>query len=255
MSDTPMASLAIPGDGFRVGRVLNRSLAIYLHNFPRYFAIAAAMGLPTLFSALYATELGRMVAGASHGTNILYSVGLMLPWVLVFVVAQSAMIHGAFQDIRGRPFEIRASILSGLRRFFPVIGTGICAFVVVMIGMVLLIVPGFMALTMLFVVIPACVVEALGPLQSLRRSRELTRGQRWRIFAIYLVPAAAIAICNLLLQRVGIRVFGFGSYVVGSFLLAAIGGGYQAIANIVTYHELRAAKEGLDIEQLAAVFD
>ena len=251
MSESSMTGLTIASEGFRVGKVLSRALAIYLHNFPRYFVIAAAMGLPTLLSALYAGEIYRMVATASRGANILYSIGLMLPSVLVFVVAQSAMI----QDIRGRPFEIRTSILSGLRRFFPVIGTGVCAFVVVAIGMVLLIVPGFMALTMLFVVIPACVVEALGPIGSLRRSRELTQGQRWRVFAIYLVPAAVVAICNLLLQHVGIRVFGVAGYTIASFFVDTISGGYQAVANIVTYYDLRTTKEGLDIEQLAAVFD
>ena len=40
-----------------------------------------------------------------------------------------------------------------------------------------------------------------------------------------------------------------------SELLTSIGGTYQAIVNIVTYHGLRSTKEGLDIEQLAAVFD
>ena len=40
-----------------------------------------------------------------------------------------------------------------------------------------------------------------------------------------------------------------------SFLVAAVGGAYQAIVTIMTYHDLRAVKEGLDIEQLAAVFD
>ena len=40
-----------------------------------------------------------------------------------------------------------------------------------------------------------------------------------------------------------------------AFLVTAVGGAYQAIVNIMTYHDLRAVKEGLDIEQLAAVFD
>jgi hypothetical protein len=125
----------------------------------------------------------------------------------------------------------------------------------VIIGFFLLIVPGVMAITMLFVVIPVCVVEGLGPGASIKRSRELTKGQRWRILGIYLAPAIVITICNLLLQRIGLRVFGMPGYAAGSFLVAAAGGSYQAIANIVTYHDLRAVKEGLQIEQLAAVFD
>ena len=98
-------------------------------------------------------------------------------------------------------------------------------------------------------------VEGLGPGASIKRSRELTKGQRWRILAIYLVPAIVITICNNLVQRLGIRVFGVLGYAAGIFLIASIGGSYQAIANIVTYHDLRGVKEGLHIEQLAAVFD
>jgi hypothetical protein len=113
----------------------------------------------------------------------------------------------------------------------------------------------FLAFTMLFVVIPVCVGEALGPVQSLRRSHELTRGQRWRILAAYLVPAAVMGLCNLLLHRFGIRVSGVAGYAAGSFLVATIGGDYQAVVNIVTYHDLRTVKEGPDAEQLAAVFD
>src|SRR5689334_12121690 len=125
MSETSMTDLAIASDGFRVGKVLGRALAIYLHNFPKYSAIAATMGVPPLLNALYATEFKRIVVTDSRIIATLYGLGLMLASVLVFVVAQSAMIHGAFQDIRGRPFEIRASILGGLRRLLPVIGTGI----------------------------------------------------------------------------------------------------------------------------------
>jgi len=181
--------------------------------------------------------------------------GVLLLWVLVFTLSQSTMIHGVFQDIRGLHFDLGASIARGLRRFFPVIGTSIYAFFMVMIGMFLVIVPGFIAIIMLFVVTPVCVVEGLGPGASIKRSRELTKGQRWRLLAIYLAPAIVIAICNTLLQRLGLRVFGVPGYAAGSFLIASIGGSYQAIANIVTYHDLRAVKEGLHVEQLAAVFD
>ena len=56
-------------------------------------------------------------------------------------------------------------------------------------------------------------------------------------------------------MRFGIRLVGVPGYAMGTFLLSSIGGTYQAIVNIVTYHGLRSTKEGLDIEQLAAVFD
>ena len=255
MTDISTTSLAAAGEKLRVGSVLSRSLEIYLRNFPRCFAIGAVMGVPSLVSLTYVLYFSGVVRTKSGGIAFFIEMGFLLVWVLIFTLSQSMMIHGVFQDIRGRSFEIGVSIARGLRRFFPVIGTSIYAFFMVMIGMFLIIVPGFMAITMLFVVIPVCVVEGLGPGASIKRSRELTKGQRWRILAIYLAPAIVIAICNTLLHRIGLRNLGLPGYTAGSFLVTAIGGSYQAIANIVTYHDLRAVKEGLHIEQLAAVFD
>jgi hypothetical protein len=213
------------------------------------------MALPTLASSVYVFNLSRIARTKPGGVLFLIEMGFVLAWVLIFTLSLSMMIHAVFHDIRGLHFDIRGSIAKGLRRFFPVVGTSIYAFFLVMIGMVLLIVPGFMAMIMLFVVIPVCVVEGLGPGPSIKRNRELTKGQRWRIFAIYLAPAIVIAICNTLLLRAGLRILGVPGYTAGSLLVASIGGSYQAVANIVTYHDHRAAKEGLHIEQLAAVFD
>jgi hypothetical protein len=213
------------------------------------------MGVASLVSLNFVLVLPGLVGTKSGGIVFLIEMGFLLVWVLIFTLSQSMMIHGVFQDMRGRKFEIGVSIARGLRRFFPVIGTSIYAFFLVMIGMFLIIVPGFMAITMLFVVIPVCVVEGLGPGASIKRSRELTRGQRWRILAVYLAPAIVIAICNIVLLRIGYRSLSLPAYTAGSFLIASIGSSHQAVANIVTYHDLRAAKEGLQIEQLSAVFD
>ena len=43
--------------------------------------------------------------------------------------------------------------------------------------------------------------------------------------------------------------------VIFQYVINAIGSAYLAVVIAVTYHQLRTAKEGLDSEQLAAVFD
>ncbi len=43
--------------------------------------------------------------------------------------------------------------------------------------------------------------------------------------------------------------------LVGSLIWNGIWGAFYAIAVVVTYHDLRVAKEGIDIEQIASVFD
>jgi hypothetical protein len=43
--------------------------------------------------------------------------------------------------------------------------------------------------------------------------------------------------------------------LIGDVLWNGVWGAFYAISVVVTYHDLRVAKEGIDIEQIAAVFD
>ncbi|HKF61067.1 MAG TPA: hypothetical protein VKB42_06885, partial [Dongiaceae bacterium] len=174
---------------------------------------------------------------------------------VLYALCQSVMIYGAFQDIRGRPFDLGASIGHGFRRFLPVLGTSFCYGFVVLLGLALFIIPGLVILTMYLVAVPVCVVEGLGAIRSLDRSRLLTKGHRWQIFAIYIAPIVPIAVFMFVLMIIGSLVAGPTGSAMGAYLGAALLSTSEAIVAIVTYHDLRAAKEGLDIEQLAAVFD
>ena len=69
------------------------------------------------------------------------------------------------------------------------------------------------------------------------------------------MPAIIIAIVAWILERIGLAIAGWAGYTLVAYVVTAVGSAYQAIVNIMAYHDLRAVKEGLDIEQLAAVFD
>jgi hypothetical protein len=43
--------------------------------------------------------------------------------------------------------------------------------------------------------------------------------------------------------------------ILARLLWGALYGAYNAIAVVMSYHDLRVAKEGIDIEQIASVFD
>jgi hypothetical protein len=110
-----------------------------------------------------------------------------------------------------------------------------------MLATALLVVPGIIVFLMLFVATPVCVVEQLGPLASMDRSTQLTRGHRWKILGIE-----------------GITEIADGGVILSAacelMWTAIIGTGYAILA-IATYHDLRVAKEGVDTAQIAAVFE
>jgi hypothetical protein len=143
----------------------------------------------------------------------------------------------------------------GFARFFPIIGLAIVAYFLITLASMLLIVPGLILLTMWFVATPACVVERLGPIRSMRRSSQLTKGHRWKVFGLILLVAVLgsiiIGVINLGFELMAGPI---GALIAG-VVLNGIWGAFYAIAVVVTYHDLRVAKEGINIEQIAAVFD
>jgi hypothetical protein len=118
----------------------------------------------------------------------------------------------------------------------------------------LFIVPGMIVYTMWFVAMPACIVERLGPSNSARRSAQLTRGCRWTIFTLWFPVLVLAAIVEGMLDDL-VRGAGWPFALVVQIVWAGLWGAFYAVLAVVTYHDLRVAKEGVDTEQIAAVFD
>jgi hypothetical protein len=249
---TNVSAVAPTAQGeFRIGRVFSQSMAVLSRNFLMFFVVTAVAGLPRV---LLVDGAG---AGIAAGTGA--AVGKLLGGIflstLLGTLAQAILLYGAFQDMRGRPVNLADCLRIGLGRFFPIIGLAICMSVGIMVGFMLLIVPGVILAVMWFVSTPACVVEQLGPLASMARSSELTKGHRWKIFGmllLVLIGAGIVgAIIGAALGLTGSRVL----VTLGTLVWTGIWGAFYAIFVVVTYHDLRVAKEGTDVHQIAAVFD
>jgi hypothetical protein len=251
MTDTSEPTRLAAGD-FRVGRVLDRTFSVLSRNFPAFFVVTAIAGLPTVL-------LARSMDVFESGQNPVQGFGLILLGfflaIVLYTLSQAIVLYGAFQDMRGRRVKLTESLQVGLRRFFPIVGLAIGMSFFVMLGFVLLFVPGLILLAMWFVATPACVVEKLGPFRSMGRSADLTGGYRWRIFGLmvvlFIISVAAGPIIDAAMASVG----GTTLVLIGSLIWNGIWGAFYAVAAVVADHDLRVAKEGVDIEQIAAVFD
>ena len=246
MANAYAAAPAAPGE-FRIGRVLNESAAVLSRNFLMFFVIALVAALPRSLLEAAGDDLGALAAG-----RIL--VGVFLAIVLG-TLAQAVLVYGAFQDMRGRPVNLADCLRVGLGRFFPIIGLAICMSIGIMIGLVLLVVPGIILAVMWFVATPACVVEQLGPMSAMGRSSELTKGHRWKIFGMLLLVVVGAGIISVIIGGL-LGLIGSSLLVVlGTLAWNGVWGAFYAIFGVVTYHDLRVAKEGVDVHQIAAVFD
>lgn len=248
MTDIVAGGLSAAPAQFRVGTVMNKTFAILGHQFGKFTLLALLPMAPLLILTLaFASRSG------TPGAELAFAGGLTAILTLVLQsVAQATSLYGAFQDMRSRPFTIGESLRIGLARTVPVVGVSILIGFATALGMILFIVPGIILGCMLYVAIPACVIEKSGVMASLKRSAALTKGYRWPIFGLLLLVAAIAIVGAFVLARIG------GESIPGtllSFAWQVVSTSFGAVLSAVIYHDLRAAKEGIDLDTLANVFD
>jgi hypothetical protein len=236
----------VAGGEFRIGRVFSRTLTLLSRNFPIYFAVAAVAALPSILLEN---------TGADKETAATLSLLGFLGILLLNPLSQAIMLHTAFQDMSGRRISLSDSVRAALGRWLPLIGLSICVGFAVVFGLILLIVPGIILMIMWYVANPACIVERLGVFASMGRSSELTKGHRGSIFGM----VALLGIASVVVAAVVKGVLGLtgstGLVISGTLAWTALVGAFGAIFAVVTYHDLRVAKEGVDTRQIAAVFE
>lgn len=131
----------------------------------------------------------------------------------------------------------------------------------VMLGFVLLIVPGIILLMMWAVAVPALVVERQGVFSAFRRSAELTKGAKWKIFGLCLVLLVIYLLLSTAVSFVGLHAYtptpqgAFSiSNLVGGIVIGTVFNTLWGTIQPSLYVELRQWKEGDSADSLAKVF-
>ncbi len=100
-----------------------------------------------------------------------------------------------------RPDGTRCRLGSALAAALVLVVPNLCIVVLVDMGVgltsILLVVPGGMLLCRWIVALPANIAERTGVLGALGRSRDLTDGHRWRVFAALMVLGVAAVVAPL----------------------------------------------------------
>ena len=243
------AAYPMAGEPFQVGRALSRVFEVYARGFAKFTTISFIVLLPILLIKL--AILSSMPLRQAQGV-------VALAGLLIFplsVIVHGACMLGAFKLLRGEGFGVGQSLGAAAGRFLPLLGVGLVAGLATMFGAMLLIVPGLIIAIMWYVAGAACVVEKAGVFDSLKRSRELTKGYRWSIFGLLLLLLLLSmfgGIGVVLLAKAGAPLL---LRTVIEFFWSVIVGGLGAVVVGVVYHDLRVAKEGVDIEKLSNVFE
>ena len=248
-------------EGFQLGRVISLSFQIFFRNIvPFGLLTVAVLGIPQLiFLAMGisgAANPGQALMAGDWGGIAMTLVISMVTFAAIFVL-YGALVFGTFRDLSGNRAPIAELVRRGILCALPLLAVSILSALGLMLGLVLLIVPFFILACMWAVVVPVNVVEGLGVIESFSRSATLTSGYRWQIFGLGVLYYVLAVIVGIVLLAVVVLVSSIVPYlgVVMSFLVNAATTAFFSVSLTVIYAELRRVKEGVNVSQIAQVFD
>jgi hypothetical protein len=212
------------------GAVIRRVLDIYVNQASVLMPAAAVV---FVFTGIIAALL------------VVASPGLALLAVLIDLVAGTLFT--------GMVVELVADVQDGrrdssprqlLRAATPVLGqlivVGIIAGIGIVVGFILIIVPGLYLITVWSVVAPVVVLERPGALAALSRSRQLVRGNGWQVFGVILVLYIVVGVVSFILEAAA-ESAGSGAGIVVRVIVGVLTAPLASLAAAVLYFELGGA--------------
>lgn len=250
-----------------LGELLDRSFFLYRKNF---LLFAGIMALPHL--VLLAFQLGgvglRLWSGT--GINVLWTLATYALTLGVSAASQGATVIAVSHVHLDRPTSIAESFAGIKGRILYLalimIGYGIG----VGVGLILLIVPGVILALMWALTVPVAVIEDKGLRDAVNRSAELTKGNRGRVFVIYLLFAVLIYAIYMVWMLPVFVVIGISArshptaavplwtqlaIPIGSFLSQCLAGPLMTIGLSLLYYDQRVRKEGFDLQHMMDQLD
>lgn len=254
MSETAGGSAPAASGAISISGVFSRTFAALFSNIVTFLIISFLILLPLpIFNLLS----GGGMAAPPEAIGAGYVIAALINLVLTYA-AMGAVVYGTVSFLRGGPAGLGECLSKGFAAVLPVILVAILITIMGAVGMMLLVVPGIIVFVITAAAVPATVVERPGIWGSIKRSAELTKGNRWRIFALMVIFYIAMMGIGWILSLLGLPVLipdGSLFAIVVLYIWSGISTAFFAVFGAVIYHDLRVAKEGVSSAQIAAVFD
>jgi hypothetical protein len=254
-----------------VGSLVSRTFSTWWSHVGAFTGMLLLVYLPIFgFAAVTAGVTAAAKRGGQppdfSGPLLFGIIAVILVLSLFSLVAMGGITHGSLEHLAGRPVTFGAMLRAGGRRFWPLFLVGLAAWVLIMLGMMVLIVPGILVGLALAVSYPIVMSEEPeGTSAAMKRSMALTKGSRGTLFGTFVVVFLAAWSASLVAQLVTtfaaaaaggsaagpIAIVGLLFSVVVQTAMSSL----MTVTTAVAYHDLRVAKEGVDTGQLAKVFE
>ncbi len=216
-----------------VGGVIRRVFDIYVDQASVLMPAAAVV-------FVFTGVLSTVLVAANSALELL---ALIVGFVAVTVF--TGMVVELVSDVQdGRRDSSPGQLL---RAATPVLGqlilVGIVAYIGIVIGFILIIVPGLILITIWSVAAPVVVLEHPGVFASLRRSRELVRGNGWQVFGVIFVLFVLVDLVSFIIEAAA-ESAGSAIGIVVRVVIGVLTAPITALAASVLYFQLREASSG-----------
>jgi hypothetical protein len=250
---TEEAALSLQSAAFTPGRTLGTSFGVLWRNLFPFLSVALIISLPYIaFQTWLDIQTERAAATASASNSLAgANYGMIWAQTLTFALVQAALTYGAVADLRGERASIGECFRKGIGRSGHIVSGAMKYGLLLGLATLLLIIPGVLLYLRWWVFIPAMVVENLDSTAAFERSKVLTSGRRWTIFAL-----AALIFAVQIVTMFGLLLVADGLAAdIAITLLVVLFTTFTSVVAAVGYYHLRVEKEGIIIDDIAKVFD
>ncbi len=251
------------------GELLDRTFSLYRSNFGLFLGIFA---LPHLIVLAFQCLGVAVRSPANQLSNILstffFSLGAAFLTVIAAAASQAATVVAVSQVHLDRPASVMDSFSRVKGEIGGVIGLSILVGLGVGLGFIALIVPGVLLALMWSLAVPVKILENKGATDAMSRSSDLTKGDRGRIFVIWLLFIVLSFAVSWLLQWPILLAAGIGARgmrgmasgwqvasLVATFVSQCLVGPLATIAFSLVYYDERVRKEAFDLQLMMMTLD
>ena len=227
--------------------LLDAAFEIYRRHFLVLMAISVFAAIPAA-AASYVSDQAILTqsSGALMNGVLVRLAGLLIsPFTAGAIAVTSSFAY------LGEPVELghvlRVVFAKPFRLFLAMISVAI----LVLLGLVLFIVPGFVAYKRYFAVLMVVLFEDKSMGKALPRSRELAAGNGTRIFGLIGAVFLFTVVVTMFLAGGLTAVTHGATREIGRLIIITVVNPFSTIVATLLYYDIRIRKEGYDIELMA----
>jgi hypothetical protein len=259
---------------FEIGRTITRAIGLIGKSLSTAGVfLLIGHGINSIGSYLFQSRLAvAMEAPARTGDPMaplaIFKSGWYWGALIVGIFMSAVLFAGSIQAMLKTASGEHASLGDCFNACFSklaaVLALEVIWYIGIVLGMVVLIVPGIILICMWSAAIPALIGEDIGPVAALGRSRQLTRGDRLKIFVILLILLLVIyglsfgvsaAVTGMSVGKLTPRIAASPTHVLAMLPVGWITAYLMNAVLVSIYVEAVLEKEGGAGGQLKNVFD